>query len=134
MIFLTSVTIPHRYALNTYFFIQLRDCELSPVVNRDLAHRIRAVSGIAAHKVIVKSDLKLAARLVQVLDQKHELFSGDPDWDVKKRKQKEELKKKKEKEEKEKKKEEAAAAAGEGEKVEKTEEGSIEEKEEVHVS
>ncbi|XP_041473947.1 serrate RNA effector molecule homolog isoform X3 [Lytechinus variegatus] len=120
--------------------IRLRDCELSPVVNRDLAHRIRAVSGIAAHKNIVKSDLKLAARLVQLMDQKHELFTGEPGWDLKKWKVKNEKRKKKEQEEKEKKKAEAAAAAAAAadgdkgektEKTEKTEEGSIEEKEET---
>ncbi|PIK34472.1 Serrate RNA effector molecule-like protein [Apostichopus japonicus] len=54
--------------------IRLKDCELSPVVNRDLTHRIRAVSGITAHKTIVKSDLKLAARLIQLLDEESKVW------------------------------------------------------------
>ncbi|XP_071493608.1 serrate RNA effector molecule homolog [Diadema antillarum] len=114
--------------------IRLRDCELSPVVNRDLAHRIRAVSGISAHKVIVQADLKLAARLVQLMDSKHELFTGEPGWDARKQKAKEDKQKEKEEEKKKKEESEAAAAAatagGDAEKGEKTEEGSIEEKEE----
>ncbi|XP_077867371.1 serrate RNA effector molecule homolog [Saccoglossus kowalevskii] len=54
--------------------IRLRDCELAPVVNRDLTRRIRPVSGITAHKTIVKSDIKMAAKLVQMLDSRHHLW------------------------------------------------------------
>ncbi|KAJ8020417.1 Serrate RNA effector molecule-like [Holothuria leucospilota] len=54
--------------------IRLRDCELSPVVNRDLTHRIRAVSGITAHKTVVKADLKVAARLIQLLDEESKVW------------------------------------------------------------
>ncbi|XP_072029016.1 LOW QUALITY PROTEIN: serrate RNA effector molecule homolog [Amphiura filiformis] len=57
--------------------IRLRDCELSPVVNRELSNRVRSVSGITAHKTVIRSDLKLAARLVQQLDDKNKLWRDD---------------------------------------------------------
>ncbi|XP_066268744.1 serrate RNA effector molecule homolog isoform X2 [Branchiostoma lanceolatum] len=54
--------------------IRLRDCELSPVVNRDLARRIRPVSGIVIHKQILRNDLRLAAKLVMILDARSKLW------------------------------------------------------------
>ncbi|XP_030825931.1 serrate RNA effector molecule homolog [Camarhynchus parvulus] len=48
--------------------IRLRECELSPGVNRDLTRRVRNVSGLTQHRPIVRHDIKLAARLVQALD------------------------------------------------------------------
>ncbi|XP_077990042.1 serrate RNA effector molecule homolog [Glandiceps talaboti] len=57
--------------------IRLRDCELAPVVNRDLTRRVRPVSGITSHRTIVKSDIKTAAKLVQMLDDKHGLWNHD---------------------------------------------------------
>ncbi|XP_078585527.1 serrate RNA effector molecule homolog isoform X3 [Branchiostoma floridae x Branchiostoma japonicum] len=65
--------------------IRLRDCELSPVVNRDLARRIRPVSGIVIHKQILRNDLRLAAKLVMILDARSKLWEdqegekGDPE-------------------------------------------------------
>ncbi|XP_078665696.1 LOW QUALITY PROTEIN: serrate RNA effector molecule homolog [Branchiostoma floridae x Branchiostoma belcheri] len=54
--------------------IRLRDCELSPVVNRDLARRIRPVSGIVIHKQILRNDIRLAAKLVMILDTRSKLW------------------------------------------------------------
>ncbi|XP_033123348.1 serrate RNA effector molecule homolog isoform X2 [Anneissia japonica] len=54
--------------------IRVRDCELSPVVNRDLTRRIRATSGITSHKQIVRNDLKLAAKLIKMLDDRYKLY------------------------------------------------------------
>ncbi|XP_042147817.1 serrate RNA effector molecule homolog isoform X3 [Ixodes scapularis] len=58
--------------------IRLRDCELGAIVNRDLSRRIRSVNGIASHKQVVRSDIKLAARIVHNLDEQRGLWSpGD---------------------------------------------------------
>uniref|UniRef100_A0A3P8V0S2 Serrate, RNA effector molecule n=1 Tax=Cynoglossus semilaevis TaxID=244447 RepID=A0A3P8V0S2_CYNSE len=53
--------------------IRLRDCELSPVVNRDLCRRVRSVNGLTHHKPVVRNDIRLSARLIHSLDQKGEL-------------------------------------------------------------
>ncbi|XP_061619029.1 serrate RNA effector molecule homolog isoform X1 [Phyllopteryx taeniolatus] len=54
--------------------IRLRDCELSPVVNRDLCRRVRSVNGLTQHKPVARNDVRLAARLVHTLDQRAELW------------------------------------------------------------
>ncbi|XP_061664647.1 serrate RNA effector molecule homolog isoform X2 [Syngnathoides biaculeatus] len=54
--------------------IRLRDCELSPVVNRDLCRRVRSVNGLTQHKPVARNDVRLAARLVHALDQRAELW------------------------------------------------------------
>ncbi|KAF6720282.1 Serrate RNA effector molecule-like protein A [Oryzias melastigma] len=51
------------------------DCELSPVVNRDLCRRVRSVNGLTHHKPVVRNDIRLAARLIHSLDQKGELWT-----------------------------------------------------------
>ncbi|XP_074479775.1 serrate RNA effector molecule homolog isoform X2 [Sebastes fasciatus] len=56
--------------------IRLRDCELSPVVNRDLCRRVRTVNGLTHHKPVVRNDIRLSARLVHSLDQRGELWAG----------------------------------------------------------
>ncbi|XP_069776211.1 serrate RNA effector molecule homolog isoform X4 [Narcine bancroftii] len=57
--------------------IRLRDCELSPVVNRDLARRVRSINGITQHKQIVRNDIKLAAKLIHSLDDRSQLWSSE---------------------------------------------------------
>ncbi|XP_014677659.1 PREDICTED: serrate RNA effector molecule homolog [Priapulus caudatus] len=54
--------------------IRLRDCEMGPIVNRDLQRRIRPVNGIAAHKQVMKNDISLAARVVCNLDRQRHLW------------------------------------------------------------
>ncbi|XP_034034535.1 serrate RNA effector molecule homolog isoform X2 [Thalassophryne amazonica] len=56
--------------------IRLRDCELAPGVNRDLARRVRNVNGITQHKQVLRNDIKLAAKLIHALDEKGELWSS----------------------------------------------------------
>ncbi|KAG7497185.1 serrate RNA effector molecule-like [Solea senegalensis] len=56
--------------------IRLRDCELSPVVNRDLCRRVRNVNGLTHHKPVVRNDIRLSARLIHSLDQRGELWVG----------------------------------------------------------
>jgi len=55
--------------------IRLRDCELGAIVNRDLSRRIRTVNGITSHKGVVRSDIKLAAKIIQNLDSRWALWS-----------------------------------------------------------
>lgn len=55
--------------------LQLRDCELAPGVNRDLARRVRNVNGITQHKQVLRNDIKMAAKLIHALDEKGELWS-----------------------------------------------------------
>ncbi|KAI8483700.1 hypothetical protein Bbelb_384920 [Branchiostoma belcheri] len=52
----------------------LQNIRLSPVVNRDLARRIRPVSGIVIHKQILRNDIRLAAKLVMILDTRSKLW------------------------------------------------------------
>ncbi|KAM4565407.1 serrate RNA effector molecule homolog [Fundulus diaphanus] len=55
--------------------IRLKDCELAPVVNRDLSRRIRTVNGLTHHKPVVRNDIRLSARLIHSLDQRGALWS-----------------------------------------------------------
>lgn len=57
--------------------IRLRDCELGAIVNRDLSRRVRPVNGITAHKTIVRSDIKLCAKIAHNLDQKANLWTDE---------------------------------------------------------
>lgn len=59
-----------------WFLRQLRDCELAPVVNRDLVRRVRNVNGITQHKQVLRNDIKLAAKLIHGLDEKGRLWSS----------------------------------------------------------
>ncbi|CAG2197503.1 Serrate RNA effector molecule homolog A,Serrate RNA effector molecule homolog B,Serrate RNA effector molecule homolog [Mytilus edulis] len=59
--------------------IRLRDCELGATLNRELKQRVRPVNGITAHKQIVQSDIKLAAKIMQNLDTKWRMWEEDPE-------------------------------------------------------
>ncbi|XP_043932940.1 serrate RNA effector molecule homolog [Protopterus annectens] len=63
--------------------IRLRECELSPVVNRDLSRRARNINGITQHKPIVRNDIKLAAKLIQSLDDKTQLWTSESESEEK---------------------------------------------------
>lgn len=54
--------------------IRLRDCELAPIVNRDLSRRVRPVNGITSHKTVCKNDIKLCAKIAHSLDEKSSLW------------------------------------------------------------
>ncbi|XP_068785376.1 serrate RNA effector molecule homolog isoform X2 [Struthio camelus] len=62
--------------------IRLRDCELSPGVNRDLTRRVRNVNGLTQHRAIVRNDIKLAAKLVHALDGRAQLWGPRGDGDA----------------------------------------------------
>lgn len=52
----------------------LRDIELSPIVNRDLARRVRTVSPFTNNKRVVRNDMKLCAKIIGNLDKKFGLW------------------------------------------------------------
>lgn len=54
--------------------IRLRECELGAIVNRDLSRRIRPVNGITAHKQVVRSDIRISAKVTLHLDTKAGLW------------------------------------------------------------
>merc|ERR1719219_3337835 len=62
------------YNLNN---IRLRDCELGPIVNRDLTKRVRTVPGLTQDKKVVRNDIKLAAKIITNLDTKWNLWTAD---------------------------------------------------------
>ncbi|XP_068145180.1 serrate RNA effector molecule homolog isoform X2 [Drosophila tropicalis] len=57
---------------------RLRDCELGAIVNRDLSRRVRPTNGITAHKQVVRSDIKLCAKIAMNLDERFRLWVDEP--------------------------------------------------------
>jgi hypothetical protein len=53
------------------------DCELGPIVNRDLSRRIRTVSGLTVDKKVVRNDIRLAAKVITNLDKKWGIWTKD---------------------------------------------------------
>ncbi|KAH8277676.1 hypothetical protein KR018_003472 [Drosophila ironensis] len=53
---------------------RLRDCEMGAIVNRDLSRRVRPANGITAHKQVVRSDIKLCAKIILNLDERFKLW------------------------------------------------------------
>ena len=51
-------------------------------MNRDLSRRVRTVSGVTSHKQVVRADIKLAAKIIQNLDSRYQLWP-DPDAEQK---------------------------------------------------
>jgi len=69
------------YNLNN---IRLRDCELGPIVNRDLTKRVRNVPGLTQDKKVVRNDIKLAAKIITNLDNKWGLWKKEEGEESKK--------------------------------------------------
>jgi len=59
--------------------IRLRECELGPIVNRDLQRRIRSTSGITVDKKVVRNDIKIAAKVITNLDKRWNLWESEED-------------------------------------------------------
>ncbi|CAG9857544.1 unnamed protein product [Phyllotreta striolata] len=57
--------------------VRLRECELGAIVNRDLSRRIRPVNGILAHKQVVRSDIRISAKVTLHLDNRAGLWTED---------------------------------------------------------
>lgn len=55
--------------------LQLRDCELGAIVNKDLTRRVRTVNGITSHKQVVRHDIKIAAKMAHTLDARNNLWT-----------------------------------------------------------
>ena len=62
----------NRYAL--HFVVKLRDCDIGAIVNRELKQRVRSISGLTVHRPVTKQDVKLAAKLIQMLDDRWNLW------------------------------------------------------------
>lgn len=63
--------------LVTVCVLQLRECELGAIVNRDLQRRIRAVSGVTLERPVLRADARLAARIAHLLDTRTRLWQAD---------------------------------------------------------
>lgn len=50
---------------------------MGAIVNRDLSRRIRPVNGITSHKQVVRSDIKIAAKVTLHMDGKAGLWPDD---------------------------------------------------------
>lgn len=57
--------------------VKLGDVDLGTSVNRDIRRRIRWVNGITKHRTVSQNDLKLAAKMVVLLDFKAGLYSNE---------------------------------------------------------
>jgi len=55
-------------------FVKLRDCDIGAIVNCELKQRVRSVSGLTVHRPVMKQDVKLAAKLIQMLDNRWSLW------------------------------------------------------------
>jgi len=55
-------------------FVKLRDCEIGAIVNSELKQRVRSVSGLTVHRPVMRQDVKLAAKLIQMLDERWSLW------------------------------------------------------------
>ncbi|CAJ0600184.1 unnamed protein product [Cylicocyclus nassatus] len=51
--------------------------DLSVILNRDLTRRIRGISGVSCHQQVAQNDIKMAAKLVALMDKKVGLFCED---------------------------------------------------------
>jgi len=57
-----------------YFVVKLRECDIGAIVNRELKQRVRSISGLTVHRPVAKQDVKLAAKLIQMLDDRWNLW------------------------------------------------------------
>jgi hypothetical protein len=54
--------------------VRLKNMELTSVLNKDLSQRIRPVSSLTNDKKVMKNDIKLASRIIKLLDNKWNLW------------------------------------------------------------
>lgn len=55
--------------------MQIKECDLGAVINRDIARRVRSVNGITGHKQVAQNDLRQAAKLTALYDKKVGFFT-----------------------------------------------------------
>ena len=56
---------------------------MGAIVNRELKQKIRPVSGITAHKTIIRQDIKHAAKIIQNLDNRLKIWEDKSEDDKK---------------------------------------------------
>lgn len=62
--------------------LKIRDCNPGAIVNRDLNRRVRPTSNyICHHKPCVKNDIKIATQIIENLDKKWNLWTGNSSKD-----------------------------------------------------
>ena len=94
-----SIWVPVKFKIFNFIFCSIfvcSDCELGPIVNRDLSRRIRTVTGLTVDKKVCRNDIRLAAKVITNLDKRWGIWSKDnPEGEeIKKVSQKFKLKKK----------------------------------------
>lgn len=52
---------------------------MGAIVNQDLKHRVRLVDGVTLHKSVAQNDIRQAAKLVALYDNKEKLFVDKSD-------------------------------------------------------
>ncbi|VDN31305.1 unnamed protein product [Gongylonema pulchrum] len=57
--------------------LQIKDCDLGAVINRDIARRVRSVNGVTGHKQVAQNDLRQAAKLTAIYDKKNGLYQPE---------------------------------------------------------
>ena len=57
--------------------VKLGNTDLGTSVNKDIRRRIRWVDGITKHRTVAQNDLKLAAKMVVLLDYKAGLYNDE---------------------------------------------------------
>ena len=50
---------------------------MGAIVNRELKQRVRPVNGIVAHRPVAKADIKHAAKIIQNLDHKWNIWDDE---------------------------------------------------------
>lgn len=57
--------------------LRLRDHDMGAIVNRELRQRVRPVNGLTVHKTVARQDIKHAAKIIQQLDDRWQLWAKD---------------------------------------------------------
>ena len=77
VIIIIIIIIAVKENITSVCVCQVKDVELSPVVNRDLSRRVRPVAGVTTAKQVIRDDIKLAAKLIRVLDKRAALYEKE---------------------------------------------------------
>lgn len=54
--------------------MQVKDCDMGAIVNRELKQRVRPVSGFTVHRPVAKQDVKHVAKIIQLLDNRWKIW------------------------------------------------------------
>lgn len=56
--------------------MQVKDCDMGAIVNRELKQRVRPVSGFTVHRPVAKQDVKHVAKIIQLLDNRWKIWDA----------------------------------------------------------